>query len=267
MKFTGHERDLASAGGAGDDLDYMHARHASPLAGRFLAADPVGGNPRNPQSWNRYAYVLDNPLKFTDPYGLFPCPELEEIDCQEEIDVVARDPGPSDFSIQFAKFKAEFEAYKEASLANEGGDFTLQVLRHVANDTRGVARFSEGVAFLASDLYLWGLPSALQALAEGDTEIGIATLAAAAIPGPIDNAGLAAIRAPQRFTPDQQALVALAKEAQRRGATRSEARILREWSNEYGLASRGPESHSGRRFGSQPHLHVGPVNHIPVRGD
>ena len=29
MKFTGHERDLASLGGAGDDLDYMHARHAA----------------------------------------------------------------------------------------------------------------------------------------------------------------------------------------------------------------------------------------------
>jgi hypothetical protein len=29
MKFTGHERDLGSAGGPGDDLDYMHARHES----------------------------------------------------------------------------------------------------------------------------------------------------------------------------------------------------------------------------------------------
>ncbi|MEP7009932.1 MAG: RHS repeat-associated core domain-containing protein [Acidobacteriota bacterium] len=71
MRFTGHERDLANASGSGDDLDYMHARHCSPLTGRFLSFDPIGGNERSPQTWNRYAYVSGNPLKFTDPEGLF----------------------------------------------------------------------------------------------------------------------------------------------------------------------------------------------------
>jgi RHS repeat-associated protein len=70
LKFTGHERDFASAGGAGDDLDYMHARHHSPVTGRFLSVDPVGGNPAAPQSWNRYAYVTGRPLIYTDPNGL-----------------------------------------------------------------------------------------------------------------------------------------------------------------------------------------------------
>ncbi|MES1243845.1 MAG: RHS repeat-associated core domain-containing protein [Acidobacteriota bacterium] len=71
MKFTGHERDLASLAGAGDDLDYMHARHASPLTGRFLSMDPAGEsfNPKAPQSWNRYAYVQGNPLAYLDPTG------------------------------------------------------------------------------------------------------------------------------------------------------------------------------------------------------
>jgi RHS repeat-associated protein len=69
MKFTGHERDLASPNGPGDDLDYMHARHESPVTGRFLSSDRVGGNPRKPQSWNRYGYARNNPLNLVDPNG------------------------------------------------------------------------------------------------------------------------------------------------------------------------------------------------------
>ncbi len=69
MKFTGHERDLASLAGPGDDLDYMHARHCSPVTGRFLSVDPVLGNPAHPQSWNRYSYVADDPMNATDPTG------------------------------------------------------------------------------------------------------------------------------------------------------------------------------------------------------
>jgi RHS repeat-associated protein len=69
-KFTGHERDLGNLSGAGDDLDYMHARFCSPVTGRFLSADPLDGNPRFPQSWNRYAYVKGGPLRYSDPDGL-----------------------------------------------------------------------------------------------------------------------------------------------------------------------------------------------------
>ncbi|NJL26808.1 MAG: hypothetical protein HC897_02475 [Thermoanaerobaculia bacterium] len=69
-KFTGHERDANGTGTAGD-LDYMHARHCSPTLGRFLSFDPIGGNPRAPQSWNRYAYALNSPMNYTDPEGLF----------------------------------------------------------------------------------------------------------------------------------------------------------------------------------------------------
>jgi RHS repeat-associated protein len=71
MKFTGHERDLASLAGAGDDLDYMHARHESPVTGRFLSVDPAGESLdfRRPQSLNRNSYVTNNPLGYTDPSG------------------------------------------------------------------------------------------------------------------------------------------------------------------------------------------------------
>jgi RHS repeat-associated protein len=74
MKFTGHERDYAGSFGREDGhaIDYMHARYYSPTAGRFLSVDPdldVEKAQSQPQMWNRYAYVIDNPMVFTDPTG------------------------------------------------------------------------------------------------------------------------------------------------------------------------------------------------------
>jgi RHS repeat-associated protein len=73
MQYTGHERDLNSQAGtnpSADDLDYMHARFYNSLPGRFWGVDLAGGNPYTPQSWNRYTYVMGNPLKYTDPTGM-----------------------------------------------------------------------------------------------------------------------------------------------------------------------------------------------------
>jgi RHS repeat-associated protein len=67
-KFTGKERDIET------NNDYFGARHYSPTVGRFLSPDPAGifaADAANPQSWNLYNYVLNNPLKFTDPIGLY----------------------------------------------------------------------------------------------------------------------------------------------------------------------------------------------------
>ncbi len=54
------------------DLDYMHARYYSPWMGRFLSTDPINsGKPGAPQSWNKYTYGLNNPMKYVDPDGEF----------------------------------------------------------------------------------------------------------------------------------------------------------------------------------------------------
>jgi RHS repeat-associated protein len=52
---------------------YDHARHHDYKLGRFLGTDKVRGWQHNPQSWNRYAYVLGNPMRLTDPAGLTSC--------------------------------------------------------------------------------------------------------------------------------------------------------------------------------------------------
>jgi hypothetical protein len=47
------------------------ARFYDSRVASFCSADPVEGNPENPQSWNRYAYVQNDPVNLTDPSGRF----------------------------------------------------------------------------------------------------------------------------------------------------------------------------------------------------
>jgi hypothetical protein len=47
----------------------MNGRIYDPTLGRFLQADPYIQAPSNSQSYNRYSYVFNNPLKYTDPSG------------------------------------------------------------------------------------------------------------------------------------------------------------------------------------------------------
>lgn len=68
INFTGQERDIN--GPYDSALDYMHARSYMPSGGRFLRTDPLRGSLRRPQSWNGYSYALNDPLRYTDPFGL-----------------------------------------------------------------------------------------------------------------------------------------------------------------------------------------------------
>jgi RHS repeat-associated protein len=63
--FTMHEH-LDQVG-----LIHMGGRVYDPEIGRFLSPDPFVQFPASTQSFNRYAYVSNNPLSFTDPSGYF----------------------------------------------------------------------------------------------------------------------------------------------------------------------------------------------------
>ena len=70
LRFTGDEHDWES------NLEHTLFRQYSSTQGRWLTPDPAGlqaVDPSNPQSWNRYAYVMNMPTVLTDPLGLDPC--------------------------------------------------------------------------------------------------------------------------------------------------------------------------------------------------
>ena len=65
-KFATYYRDTSTG------LDYAMNRYYGSSMGRFTTPDPYGGsaNPGNAQSWNRYAYVTNDPINNNDPSGL-----------------------------------------------------------------------------------------------------------------------------------------------------------------------------------------------------
>ncbi len=81
-QFTGYERDPET------DLDFAQARYYAKILGRFGNPDPMlsSGEIYEPQSWNRYVYVLNNPLRFFDPSGMFLwSPELGGPDTDDDL--------------------------------------------------------------------------------------------------------------------------------------------------------------------------------------
>lgn len=66
LGYTGHEH-LDDVG-----IIHMNGRIYSPSLGRMLSPDPVTFAPEDAQGYSRYSYVLNNPLRYTDPSGFQP---------------------------------------------------------------------------------------------------------------------------------------------------------------------------------------------------
>jgi RHS repeat-associated protein len=79
FKFAGYWRDAPDG-----SQDYADQRYYNATYGRFWTADPYEANNggsadlKNPQSWNRYAYAIGDPINFTDPHGLKACVAFSE---------------------------------------------------------------------------------------------------------------------------------------------------------------------------------------------
>jgi len=70
-KYIGQEYDAETG------LNYLNARYYNAATGRFISEDPVFlGDPskqnlQDPQSLNSYSYANNNPIRYSDPLGLF----------------------------------------------------------------------------------------------------------------------------------------------------------------------------------------------------
>ncbi|HQK15695.1 MAG TPA: RHS repeat-associated core domain-containing protein [Anaerolineae bacterium] len=71
-RYTGQRQEI------GLGLYDYNARSYDPSLGRFIQADTIVPSPANPQSLNRYAYALNNPLRYTDPTGHYSPEEIKK---------------------------------------------------------------------------------------------------------------------------------------------------------------------------------------------
>ena len=95
-----------------DDIYYYNARWYDPMLGRFMQADTLVPSHQGTQGFDRYAYVNNNPMRYTDPTGhcaTNPYDQYEDYSCHKLA---------NDLSNYFAD-ESTSKSYKEYALLDE----------------------------------------------------------------------------------------------------------------------------------------------------
>jgi RHS repeat-associated protein len=128
--------------GATSDTNHAPFREYSNLAGRWMSPDPYDGSyrPMNPQSLNRYSYVLNNPLSFTDQTGLV---------CSVVVGGITQSPNTAGTSAQqqFASSIGAIQAFPYAGGSTLGGVLSVGAQAQGANTA---ATYVAAAAFTAA---------------------------------------------------------------------------------------------------------------------
>jgi len=220
--YTGHKQDSDTG------LVYMQARYYDPVIGRFYSNDPVGF--KGVHSFNRYAYANNNPYKYTDPDGRFPCSRSGGcVPTTNPHNTTGTDLGPT--------IRANMPS--ASAVAETAIDFTP-----VVGDVKGFADFA----------------------AEPSLTNGVA--AVAGIVPVVGDAAAKAIKAFSKEKQALVDMAKMDKKGG--GVTQGDMDAYSELNAELpdpfpANKVRGLESHPNRPHGQAPHGHVGPVNHIPEK--
>ena len=125
--YTGQRFDSATG------LYYYNARYYDPTLARFISPDTIVPGVGDPQAWNRYAYVLGNPLRYVDPLGNKHRTITESLEHDEEYNALR--PGSSAAVSMFLRVSRaiNYEHYMErllgGTLAKQYGDDRLEQVK------------------------------------------------------------------------------------------------------------------------------------------
>jgi len=148
QKFTGYEHDDETG------LDFAQARYYASVQGRFTSVDPLmaSATVRNPQTWNRYAYVLNNPLTLVDPDGT---KEISVEDCKND---------PKCTTIKLNVIYDTNSNKGKGLTPDQKAKFEKQLIQH-AKDTYGVANVAFDVSYQEGQLTNKGVTAKIDAAA------------------------------------------------------------------------------------------------------
>ena len=140
-------------------------------------------------------------------------------------------------------------ASSNQAMVDQAPGAAAKVLGVVADATPVIGEIKGAVEFYQSPSLLGGVTLAVGVLPGGDLLKPIA-----------------------RFSDGKAALVDMAQIDKKIGITEGDMQAYKDLNAELPdpfptNQVRGPESHPGRGNGSQPHGHVGPVDHIPIKPD
>jgi RHS repeat-associated protein len=154
--FTGKERDTESGN------DYFGARYYASTMGRFMSPDPLpwihwqNGNRddqqrfeayiANPQNFNMYAYVNNNPLNKTDPTGMNACGTKDDSSCKVTITIRDRSTGANGkYNDQFTGVKNQGNYNATAVVNVNGKDVGTFLIKTTPSDSSTGAPLAAGV--------------------------------------------------------------------------------------------------------------------------
>ena len=278
-RFTGEYFDRETG------MIYLRARHFNPRTGRFTQPDPLfWGNNRASlniytarQTVNLYAYVMNNPIRFVDPSGESAILALIGLGAKLAAGgggLLKAGNTVTAAALTISGITSSNEAnrqWQEGFSTHTPHRVIEQMPVHIPQSfveqmpVNPSQRFVEQMPVQAPQPFVERMP-----VQEQNRRILGGTLVNTGEPGGYiflasDSSKGQNTSTPRVNTPDQNALIQIAKdEARRGGVSGNDVNTLRIWANEYNVPFHGPEIHLNRPNPFE-HIHVGPVNHLRVR--